>query len=409
MYISRDIEARIAELTEQFFVLILTGPRQVGKTTLLTHLSQNMHDKRTIISLDDLELRAFAQADPHGFLAEYRPPLLIDEVQYAPELFNYLKIEVDRRKSPGDYWLTGSQTYRLMRGVSESLVGRIGILQLGSMSQNELYNHFDTPHFDYTVREAQSRVDATEPLTRAQMYQRVFDGGMPRVHTVAQLDRYVFFDSYVKSYIERDVKYLEPSIDTVGFLQFLDVVAARNGQLLNVDGIARDARLDRKQARIWLEVLETLGVIYYVRPYSNNLLTRTVKTPKLYFFDTGFVCHLLNIRSVQELMASNAAPTLYENYLINQLALSRTNSACSSTLYYYRDYDAREIDWVEVDGNGVHPIEIKETSSPSPHLTRAFRALDRGATVRGKGAIISTSSTVQLLDNRTVTLPAWCV
>ena len=409
MYITRDIERRIATLTQQFFVLLVTGPRQVGKTTLLKHLSESLDDGRTIVSLDDLDLRAFAKADPRGFIAHYPPPVLIDEVQYAPVLFDFIKIEVDRRQSCGDYWLTGSQKFHLMRGVNESLAGRVGILELGALSQNELYNHFSPPHFDYTLLTARSRVDSVAPLDKEGMFQRTFLGGMPRVHVVKDLDLKVFFDGYKKTYIERDVTLIDPDIDTVGFLDFLPVVAARNAQLLNVDGIARDARITGAQARKWLEVLEALGIIYYVRPYSNNLLTRTVKTPKLYFFDTGMLCDLLNIHSVGELIASNAAPAVFENYLINQLSLSRTNSAYPSDLYYYRDYDAREIDWVEIDGEGVHPIEIKETTDPSPHLVRPFRSLDKGSVVRGKGAIVSNSPDVVLLENRTVTLPAWCV
>ncbi|MCL2655215.1 MAG: ATP-binding protein [Coriobacteriia bacterium] len=409
MYIQRDIERRIAELTRQFFVLILTGPRQVGKTTLLERVSQSAGDNRTVITLDDLEIRAFARTDPKGFLTAYPPPLLIDEVQYAPELFNYLKMEVDRRQTEGDYWLTGSQSYRLMQGVSESLAGRIGILQLGAMSQNELYNHFTDPGPSYTMLEAQSRADALDPPTRDEFIGRILKGGMPRVQVVDKLDLRVYFDSYVKSYLERDVRYLEPQVSSAGFLKFLHVVAARNTQLLNVEGIARDAQLSAYQTRAWLEILETLGIIYYVSSYSNNLLSRTVKAPKLYFFDTGLVCHLLEIHSVKALQVSQAFGALYENYLVNQLSLARTNSAVAGDVYYYRDYDAREIDWVEVDEESLHPIEIKATNNPSSHLARSFRVLDKGSVARGRGAVISMSSEVRALDSRTITLPAWCL
>lgn len=279
-YIPRNLEAIIDQVTEEYPVVLVTGPRQVGKTTMLQKLMEGTD--RGYVSLDDLNERSIAKNDPELFLQLHKPPILIAEVQYAPELFMYIKIYVDSHHEPGSFWLTGSQVFRLMRGVQESLAGRIAVLSMTSLAQAEICGCAMTP-FEIDMESLAAREKTRIPADAHEIFERVYKGSMPAIVSGQNTNSQIFYNSYISTYIERDVKELSSTIDSLKFLRFMTAAAARCSQMLNVSDIAQDADMNQKQAKDWLQILETLGIIFYLHPYSNNLLKRLVKTPKLYF------------------------------------------------------------------------------------------------------------------------------
>ncbi len=312
MYITRHMEKPVMELNEQYPVLLLTGPRQVGKTTMLEHLIEVEGKGRKKVSLDDLTLRELAKTDPKMFFQLYQPPLLIDEVQYAPELFPYIKIMVDERHQPGDFWLTGSQLFKMMEGVQESLAGRVALLHLSPLSQSEIMKRPPEPPFSLELPLLSERQNGRQMLNTPEVFQRIHQGGMPALVTGTYSNASIFYSSYIDTYMERDVRRLSNDIDSLKFLRFLRSVAARTSQQVNYKGIADDAEIDQTTAKNWLHVLEALGIIFLLEPYSNNVLKRTVSTPKLYFYDSGIVCYLTRWSSPETAMEGAMSGALLE-------------------------------------------------------------------------------------------------
>lgn len=337
----------------------------------------------------------------------HKPPVLIDEVQYAPELFTYIKVYADTHHEPGAFWLTGSQVFKLMHGVQESLAGRVAVLSMTSLSQSEI-NGADTEPFRVDLDALLNReeklcpqipkislsvsIGAPCPLLQAEKYQ--------------QPD---FYSSYLSTYIERDVKELSDAIDALKFLRFMTAVAARCSQMLNVAEIAQDADINQKQAKDWLHILETLGIIFYLHPYSNNLLKRLVKTPKLYFYDTGLVCYLTKWSSAEVLEYGAMNGAILENYVVSEIAKTYLNTGREPFLYYYRDKDAKEIDIVLEQDGVLNPIEIKKTSNPGTELTKVFSLLDKASVPRGKGAIVCMKPKVGIIDRDNYIVPIWII
>lgn len=405
-YIRRSLESVVGCVTQEYPVVLLTGPRQVGKTTMLKKLMEGT--ERGYVSLDDLTERALAKNDPELFLQLHKPPLLIDEVQYAPGLFPYIKILADREHTPGAFWLTGSQIFRLMRGVSESLAGRAAMLSMTSLSQAETCGAQMEP-FRVDLESLQKRAGQRKAADVGEIYERIYRGSMPAVVSGAVSNENIFYSSYISTYIERDVKELSESIDSLRFLRFVTAVAARCGQLLNVADIARDADINQKQAKDWLATLETLGIIFYLHTYSNNLLKRLVKTPKLYFYDTGLVCHLTRWSSAETLEAGAMSGAILENYIVSEITKTYLNCGMEPYLYYYRDKDAKEIDLVLEQGGVLNPIEIKKTANPGSELTRVFSLLDKASTPRGKGAVICMKPQLTAIDRDNYVVPVWMI
>lgn len=405
-YIRRSLESVVGSVTQEYPVVLLTGPRQVGKTTMLKKLMEGT--ERGYVSLDDLTERALAKNDPELFLQLHKPPLLIDEVQYAPELFPYIKILADREHTPGAFWLTGSQIFRLMRGVSESLAGRVAVLSMTSLSQAEICGAQTEP-FRVDLESLQKRAGQRKAADVGEIYERIYRGSMPAVVSGAVSSGNIFYSSYISTYIERDVKELSESIDSLKFLRFVTAVAARCGQLLNVADIARDADINQKQAKDWLAILETLGIIFYLHTYSNNLLKRLVKTPKLYFYDTGLVCHLTRWSSAETLEAGAMSGAILENYVVSEITKTYLNCGMEPYLYYYRDKDAKEIDLVLEQGGKLNPIDIKKTANPGSELTRVFSLLDKASTPRGKGAVICMKPQLTAIDRDNYVVPVWMI
>ncbi len=406
-YIKRTLEEKIREISEDYSCLLLIGPRQVGKTTMLEHLMEGT--ARQKVTLDDSENRRLAQTDPALFLELHPAPVLIDEVQYAPELFPYIKIRVDQGAEPGAYWLTGSQAFQLMELAQESLAGRTAIVHMSALSQSELYGDGTTEPLSLRLEALRKRAERLRGCSPAEMYQRIWNGGMPGHRSGRYKDRDVFYSSYIQTYIQRDVSDMISGVDRLLFADFIRAAACRAGQMLNIHSIAQDVGISDDTAKRWLQVLEKSEVVFTLRPYSNNLLKRTVTTPKMYFFDTGLVAYLTKYSSPEILMNGAINGAILENYTVSEIRKTWLNSAKECQLYYYRDRDANEIDLViETDGQ-LHPLEIKKSTNPGSELVSAFQILDKGTVPRGTGAILCLREELSAVDRNTFILPIWMI
>lgn len=405
-YIKRNLEKVVGQTTKEYPVLLVTGPRQVGKTTMLQKLMEGTN--RSYVTLDDLTERALAKSDPELFLQLHKPPVLIDEVQYAPELFAYIKVYVDQNHEPGAFWLTGSQVFKLMRGVQESLAGRVAVLSLTSLSQAEMMGRETEPFTIDMESLAARKMNRTEMDTRS-IFERIYHGSMPAIVSGANSNSQIFYSSYLSTYIERDVRDLSGAIDSLKFLRFMTAVAARCGQMVNVSDIARDADINQTQTKDWLGILETLGIIFYLHPYSNNLLKRLVKTPKMYFYDTGLVCYLTKWSSAETLECGAMNGAVLENYVIAEIRKTYLNCGREPYMYYYRDKDAKEIDVVLEQDGVLNPIKIKKTSNPGTELIKVFGLLDNASTPRSKGAVICMKPGFGAIDRDNYVVPIWMI
>ena len=406
-YIPRALESVVKKNSEWFPVVLLTGQRQTGKTTMLKRLIEE-GTPRNYVSLDDWTERALAQKDPELFLQLHKPPILIDEVQYAPGLFTYIKIYVDSHPDEnGMFWLTSSQKFELMRGVQESLAGRVSVLNLTALSGAEIDRENRGP-FVVDIKAAMERMHATKPADVEDVFARMVKGGMPSV-IVKNIEPDVYYSSYLSTYIEKDIKAFSESINPMKFLAFLTTLAARCSQLLNIASIARDAEINQKQASDWLDMLRALGMVFLLHPYSNNLLKRLIKAPKVYFYDTGFVSYLTKWSSAAALQAGAMSGAALENYVVSEIAKSYLSAGKTPPMYYYRDKEGNEIDLILEHDGILNPIEIKKTANPSADLIRAFTVLDKGSLKRGSGAIICMKPQVLPLDRENFTIPVWAI
>ncbi len=407
-YISRHIEQHITLLSKTWSAILLTGPRQSGKTTMLKNLAEKENIGRKYISLDDLTVRETAKNDPKLFLELYAPPVIIDEIQYAPELFTYIKIYVDAHHNPGDFWLTGSQIFRLMHGVQESLAGRVALLHMSPLSQREITNSPPRPFTaDFNALLSDSR--EIKPVSAVKMYERIWNGCMPGMISGDYTDRNIFYSSYLSTYIERDVRELSGAIDALKFSKFITAAAARASQLVNYKAMADDADIDQVTAKSWLSILETLGIVFLLHPYSNNVLKRTIKTPKLYFYDTGLVCYLTKWSSPEVALSGAMSGALLENFTVSEIMKSYQNAGLEPYINYYRDRDAKEID-VIIEGDGrLCPLEIKKTASPDRRITNTFKIIDKSPLTLGTSAVLCLADTLGAFDRDNLIVPIWLI
>ena len=407
-YIVRHMEQKVLDLSKSFSALLITGPRQAGKTTMLKELAKREGIGRNYVSLDDLNTRDMAKNDPKLFLQLYRPPVIIDEVQYAPELFTYIKIHVDDHHMPGAFWLTGSQIYRLMRGVQESLAGRVALLHLSPLSQREITGMPARPFaVDFDALLAESKT--IPPVSMPEMYERIWKGCMPGLLSGQMSERNIFYSSYISSYIERDVREVSGTIDALKFIRFVTAAAARCSQLVNYTALAEDADINIQSAKSWLNILETLGIVFLLHPYSNNVLKRTIRTPKLYFYDTGLVCYLTRWSSAEVAESGAMSGALLENFTVSELMKGYQNAGLSPYLYFYRDRDAKEID-VILEGNGkLYPLEIKKTATPDGRMVRTFDVIEKSPLTRGTGAVLCMAQEFSAFDRDDLIVPIWMI
>jgi len=409
-YIKRNLENVVSQVTKEYPVVLVTGPRQVGKTTMLQKLMEGT--ERGYVTLDDLNERNIAKnvmmpgnAIKRHVIVEQRLKQMAED---APELFTYIKMHVDKNHEPGAFWLTGSQVFKLMRGVQESLAGRVAVLSLTSLSQAEICGGEMEP-FSIEMEALNERKKKREKADTRAIFERIYKGSMPAIVSGANSNSQIFYSSYLSTYIERDVKELSDAIDSLKFLRFITAVAARCGQMVNVAEIARDADINQTQAKKWLAILETLGIIFYLHPYSNNLLKRLVKTPKIYFYDTGLVCYLTKWSSAETLESGAMNGAILENYVVAEIMKTYLNCGKEPYLYYYRDKDAKEIDIVLEHDGVLNPIEIKKTSNPGTELVKVFDLLDKSSTPRAKGAVICMKPGLSAIDRENYIVPIWMI
>ena len=347
MLYKRTLESKLKQISITYPVLLLTGPRQVGKSTLLSGMIDN---DRTIVSLDNPTLRALAKSDPELFLQRYAPPIMIDEVQYAPELFEFIKISVDKHKRCGDYWLTGSQMFQIMELASESLAGRVGIAHMLGLSNSEIEGTL-FPKFTVDPQELIERVSQAKPRTIRETYERIFKGSMPRLYEREDVEREGYFESYLETYVSRDIKPLAQVADELSFLRFIRIVAARTATNVNYDTLANEADISAPTAKRWLSILVSTGLVALIEPFSHNALKRVIKAPRMYFLDTGLCAHLTRWMSPEALEAGAASGAFFETWVVSELYKSYLNNGKRPPLFFYRDSNKKEIDVIIYQDN----------------------------------------------------------
>ena len=392
----RLAEETIKNVNESFKVLLVTGPRQTGKTTLLKSLKP---DNMNYVTLDDNVLRQQAINEPKLFLAENKTPLLIDEAQYAPELFSYIKLNVDNSSDKGVYWLTGSQKFSLMEGISESLSGRVGIIDLNSFCYNEIVKNENASVFDPVDIKPASIIDVND------LYEYIFRGGMPELYVNDKIKRDMFFRSYINTYLERDVKKIINVTNSLDFENFLRNVAGRNGEQLNYSSIAKDVGIAVSTVKEWFSILVKTGVVYLLTPYSSNHLTRTTHMPKIVFMDSGLSAYLDGFTSKEELQKSDRAGHYLETYVISEIKKSYDALGLRLDIYYYRDKEKNEIDLIFEKNNTLYPFEIKKTASPNERMVKNFSKLKGGNKRIGTGGIICLYDRLMHLNEDVLIIP----
>ncbi len=385
MYFDRTLESYLKQIDKQFPVLLVIGPRQVGKTTILNHLSK---DSRTYITLDDPAIAQLAREEPELFLQRFPPPLLIDEIQYAPQLLPYIKMQVDQTHQAGSFWLTGSQQFQLMKGVSESLAGRVGIVNLLGLSQKEQEKHAKAAQpFLPTMEVLNERGKVSPSLSLHHIYRRIWLGSFPAM-CVSHVDRDLFYGSYLQTYLQRDIRDLANIGDNHAFLKFLRAAAARTGQLLNLSDMARDTGISPTSAKHWLSALEASGIIYLLEPYHNNVTSRLIKAPKLYFLDTGLCAYLTEWATPETLEAGAMSGAILETYIFTEILKSYWHNGKRAPLYYYRDKDKKEIDLLILQNDIIYPLEFKKTAKPGKDAIQHFSVLEKFGKEIGMGAVV---------------------
>lgn len=377
--IKREIEEKFQKISNSRKVVLITGARQVGKSTFIKSVQK---ENRTYITLDDLTLRDLAINDPKLFLMNYKGPVIIDEVQYAPNLFPYIKMDVDENNEKGKYWLTGSQKFELMKNVSESLAGRVSILEMSPLSYAEKKG-FTSKLFIPTDIKYNFTVSSQE------LFEEIYKGGMPE-YINDNLDRNQFFNDYLLTYLERDVRNLSQVRDLTSFRKFMIAVAARCGEVLNYDSICEDADIDSKTAKHWISILEASDIIYLLKPYFSSELKRTIKSPKIIFLDTGLCSYLCGWNSGINLMNSSTSGHYLENFIISELIKNKRNSKedINYNIYYYRDRDGKEIDLIIEMDNVIYPFEIKSTAKPNKNMISNFKILQNKNLNVGNGGLL---------------------
>lgn len=414
-YKSRTIEESLNSLIGKCPVIMITGPRQVGKTTLLNHLATTSKEKINYVSLDNLLVRSQASEDPELFLRTYDTPLIIDEFQYAPELLSYIKIKVDKARQNemfGDgkdvgtmYYLTGSQVFQTMKNVSESLAGRIGILDLYGFSTRELNGIEETifvPDINLLKNKKKLKSESTKKI-----FERIINGSYPELNNNSGRDREEFYETYIRTYIERDVRQLINIKDENKFIKFISAVAARTAQEYNAFDIASDVGVDSKTVDEWISILKNTNLIYMLQAYSNNNVQKAIKRPKIYFMDTGVACYLTGYINSETLEKSAYNGAIFETYIISEIIKSYTNNGKDprTRLYYYRDTNQKEIDLLVFYDNTVYPVEIKKSANPGKVAVKNFEIVKKFGVSIGNGIVLCMTENIMAIDDNNYYVP----
>ena len=404
IYLPRSLENFITNAATKFPVLLLTGARQVGKTSIMRSLKE---DIRTYVTLDDPLTLRLAKEDPPLFLQRFPAPVLIDEINYAPELLPYIKIAVDNDRRPGMYWLTGTQPFHLMKGVSESLAGRVAIVTLLGMSRRELAGQGrNAPPF-VPKPVLQARVEASnDQVSLGELYRLIWRGSYPGIALDESIDRSLYYSSYLQTYLQRDLRDLARVGDEMAFLRFIRASAARTGRLLNLSDLSCEADVAPNTAKSWLSILQASGIIHLLDSWHSNVSTRLIKTPKLYFMDTGLAAYLTEWSTPETLEAGAMSGAMLETWVVVEILKGYLHNGLQPPLYYYRDKDKKEIDLLIIRDGVVHPLEIKKSASPQPSDARHFRVLNALGASIGHGAVICLIPEAMPLTTDVTAIPA---
>ncbi|MCR5782296.1 MAG: ATP-binding protein [Clostridia bacterium] len=386
MYIERELETKFTGMSVFFKAVLVTGARQVGKSTMLKHLAEKTN--RTIVTMDNDAERELAKSDPVLFFQVHKPPILIDEIQKAPELLERIKIMCDESDERGRFWLTGSQRKKLMERSRESLAGRLGILKLYGLSQREKAGVLHPVPLDFSMRSLQARAELLPENDIEPVFEHIWRGGYADIINATNAQMQVWYQSYIDNYLIADAVNDEGISDTSSFKKFLRACAALIGNLVNYKTLADTCGISVPTARKWLGILVDMDVVYLLEPYSNNELQRLAKTPKLYFCDTGLCAYLTRWLTKESLFEGAAGGHFFENYAVMELVKNCAYVGSDALLSFYRDANAKEID-VFVEENGkIHPLEIKLSAKPNKNEVKKYGVLDKTSVVRSDGGII---------------------
>ena len=403
MYIKRHAEKTVNELSKMFGAVLVAGPRQVGKTTMLEAITKDTK----YVTLDDPIVRAIAQEESTTFFKDNPPPVFVDEIQKAPVLFEQIKLYLDRDRKKGQFYICGSQQFKMMKGVSESLAGRIGLMTLLGFSLREIYGvDCDLP-FIPTKEYFDNRKKSVANIKYDDVWNRIHRGCMPELYDNPDFDWQMFYSAYVRTYIERDVRELSEIGDTVKFTKFMVAAAANTGQLLNIASLARDVGISPPTAERWLSILVASNVVYLLHPYSNNITKRAVKTPKLYFLDTGLATYLTKWNTPDVLKSGAMAGAFFESFVVSEIIKSYYNKGIlEPPIYFYRDKDMNEIDLLIEQNGTLYPIEIKKHADPSKKDVAAFDYLEKIPNMqRGSGGVICMYDSLITLTSQDKVIP----
>lgn len=414
-YQNRTIENSLNEAIGNWPVIMITGPRQVGKTTLLNHLVEISKEKINYISLDNMLIRAQAKEDPELFLRTYEAPLIIDEFQYAPELLSYIKIKIDeaRKKEMFEdgkevgtmYYLTGSQVFQTMKNVSDSLAGRIRIFDLYGFSEREC-EQIDEPIFIPDINKLKEKKQVNAKSTR-EIFSIILNGSYPIVKNNNGKNREEFYETYIRTYIERDVRQIINIKDETKFIKFISSIAARTAGEYNAFDIANDVGIDSKTVDEWVSILKNTNLIYMLNAYSNNNIKKAIKRPKIYFMDTGLACYLTGYLNAETLEKSAYNGAIFETFIVSEIIKSYTNNGKDprTRLYYYRDKNQKEIDLLIFYDNTVYPVEIKKSANPGKTAIKNFDAIKNIEAKAGNGVVLCMMENIIAIDENNYYVP----
>ena len=409
VYFLRHLEEVVSRISKRKPVIVLTGARQVGKSTMLKTTLKGVN----YVALDRPIIRESAINEPSLFFERYSPPVIVDEIQKAARLFEYVKDYADTDRKKGQFYLTGSQSLVLMKNISESLAGRAGIIKMLGLSVREL----DGIAYREPFLPAQKHIANMSKSAAAFSYEtvvnRIHKGFYPELYeTESDLhDWSDFYSSYLQTYMEKDIRDVLRIQDESAFIRFVRMTAALTGQMLNLSAIADSCGKDLNTIRRWLSVMESSGLVFLLKPYYNNLYKRLIKTPKLYFLDTGLACWLLGWNTPQQLVNGAMWGNIFESFVVTEILKSYYNDGIvEAPLYYYRDKDKNEIDLIIQNGNTLHPVEIKATGDPQKSMVSSFRRIDTipGIT-RGSGAVICMAREVLPITKLDSIIPVSCI
>ena len=402
-YITRELERKFMSMNSVFKAIMLTGARQVGKSTMLRKLAEN--EQRTYVTLDNSRDRELAQSDPKLFFQTYKPPVLIDEVQKAPSLFETIKVMCDETDEKGLFWLTGSESRKLLREAGESLAGRICILKMYGLSQREKLGLCGMGNICFDLSSLTERQKKFPANNIREVFEHIWCGGMPGTIGMNTEQRNAWYESYIDTYLMRDAVDDNGIVDTEGFRKALRSCASFAGNLVNYSDIASAAGVSVVTAKSWVNVLQTMGIVFLLEPFSNNELKRMVKTPKLYFCDTGLCAYLSMWPGSDTLMNGAASGHYYENYVVGELMRGYAYSSDVVNMTFYRDTNQHEIDLVIEEAGKLHPLEIKKSSNPDKSAVRAFNLLAKSSIEMGRGGIVCMTDRPFPIDGKNAYIP----